>query len=258
MSPAQQHYATELDKTRQKQQNIDQSGFLGQLLQGIASQGDDVGFADIMSKIHGNPDISPENKQNLSKQFGEHYSKKEIEKGKKKEESQQANINALADVQRGREIIKTGHIGPVFKVAPGKHGRDLSSYFNPSEGARLRSEMDAIKSGLVQALAPLKITNRPEFEHYSKLLEDPNLSQEELLGVFDYIENKFKRNLPQQRGEGSNIPGSPEGWRSQNEKPQGDMVYVKHPKTGEPFPVPRGEFEANRAKHPELLEVQNQ
>src|ERR1017187_9245124 len=127
MSPAQQHYATELDKTRKKQQNIEQSGFLGQLLTNMASKPDDYPLAGHLSDIWGNPNITPENKQNLGKQLGEHYSKKEIEKGKKKEESQQANLNALEDVQRGREIIKTGHAGPKFSPQPGKTGRNWFS-----------------------------------------------------------------------------------------------------------------------------------
>jgi len=250
-SNAAERVNTGLKENRQKQQNIEQSGFLGQLLQGIASKGDDAGFADIMGMIHGDKNISSENKQNLSKQFGEHYSKKEIENSKRKgisgkslsPESRERINHAF---NRTNELLKSGKTGFTYKGL-GEKGRE--------DRAELNNLSEIWISELIPLLNPKGTISKDRFNYIKGLAPNSTDTDATIKGKLKALKYIFKESG---MGEDGQIPGSPEGFRSQNEKPQGDMVYVKHPKTGEPFPVPRAEFEANKEKHPELLEVQNQ
>ena len=105
--------------------------------------------------------------------------------GGDKQRSLQTSLNLL---NRAKEIAKTGHLGP--KIGIGGTGRNWGSTIGATkeEGRRLRSEYQQIGRALVQAAAPLKITNRAEFQHYAAGLEDPTRTLEEIQGSLDALE----------------------------------------------------------------------
>ncbi len=111
---------------------------------------------------------------------------KEILKNRDQNSSQKNSAQqSIGLIQRAREIAKTGHLGP--KIGVLGTGRNFLSTFS-KEGQRLRSEYQQLGKALVQAAAPLKITNRAEFQHYAKGLEDPTRSLEEISGSLDALE----------------------------------------------------------------------
>jgi hypothetical protein len=64
MSPAQQHYAAELEKTREKKMQMDESSHVAQVLRGIASKGNDASYGDIVGEIFGKG-LSPQSEHAL-------------------------------------------------------------------------------------------------------------------------------------------------------------------------------------------------
>jgi len=96
-----------------------------------------------------------------------------------KADKQRAYETSMTLLNRAEEISKTGHLGS--KVGIGGTGRKFGSTYS-AEGRKLRAEYQQIGKALVQAAAPLKITNRTEFEHYAADLEDPTRTIEEIQG----------------------------------------------------------------------------
>lgn len=138
-----------------------------------------------------NPDlpesILKEQAKDRNKQSADDISKKEnIERAK-----QSLNL-----INRGREILGTGHLGPKFGI--GGTGRKAKSTLS-AEGRALRAEYARIGKALVQAAAPLKITNRAEFLHYAEGLDDPDLTREQIKGNLDAMERIVMSSLEEQR-----------------------------------------------------------
>ena len=263
-----QRAISNLDENRQKQQNIEQSGFLGQFLQGLSEKGDEASVSDMLAQLYGNPNITPENKQTLGKQLGEHYSKKEIEKGKKKEENIQPLLGGLDTIKRQRELLKSEYIGP--RVSGLGHTNRKDWFWTSPEGVKARSEYERLGKSLISLSSNIPIRNQREFDILAHDLYDPEKSKEEVEGILDAMERIINNSIGPQgqgRGEGSNIPESPEGWRGQNEKPQQpfsgfggnsspvqeDFVYAINTKTGKRHRIPKNEFQP----HP-LYKVVNQ
>ena len=245
-SNAAERVNTQLKENRQKQQNIEQSGYLGQFLKGLAEKGEDASYADIMGMLHGNQNISPENKQNLGKQLGEHYSKKEIENSKRKgisgkslsPESRERINHAF---NRTNELLKSGKTGFTYKGL-GEKGRE--------DRAELNNLSEIWISELIPLLNPKGTISKDRFNYIKGLAPNSTDTDATIKGKLKALKDIFKEHGI---GEGGQIPGSPEGFRSQNEKPQGEFVQARHKKTGKMYRIPRNEFQPH-----EDLEEMNQ
>jgi len=129
---------------------------------------------------------------------------KEIIKGRSQNagnEKQMASLNALNLINTARGLTKSGHLGP--KVGIIGTGRKLGSTWS-SEGQRVRAEYKQLGKALVQAAAPLKITNKAEFLHYAEDLEDPNRNLEDIEGSLNALERIIRNSLGEQGNQQSN------------------------------------------------------
>jgi hypothetical protein len=141
---------------------------------------------------------------------------KEIIKGRSQNagnEKQMASQNALNLINTARGLTKTGHLGP--KVGIIGTGRNLGSTWS-SEGQRVRAEYKQLGKALVQAAAPLKITNKAEFLHYAEDLEDPNRNLEDIEGSLNALERIIRNSLGEHGNQQSNA--------SQNSQAQGSLT----------------------------------
>lgn len=136
--------------------------------------------------------------QGLDPNLPEGINKEIVKKRGEGNDKQMASRNALNLVNRARELAQTGHLGP--KVGILGTGRSWGSTVNPFgdsavQGRKIRAEYKQIGKALVQAAAPLKITNRAEFQHYAEDLENPNRNLEEIQGSLDAMERIIRNSL---------------------------------------------------------------
>ncbi len=133
--------------------------------------------------------------QGLNPYLPESINKELIKKRGEGSDQQKAYKNSLDLVKRAKEIVGTGHLGP--KIGIVGTGRKFGSTFSP-EGQRLRAEYQQIGKALVQAAAPLKITNKAEFQHYAEDLEDPKRNIEDIQGTIAALERIIRNSMGEQ------------------------------------------------------------
>lgn len=153
---------------------------------------------------------------------------------KASDEKKNAAVNSLDLLEQQKKLLKSGHIGP--KVSALGTSRKLGSTFS-SEGQIARSEFKQLGKALIQAAAPLKITNRAEFQHYAQDIEDPTRTVEEIQGSLNAMERIIKNAM----GERGN-QNEPNNETAQNS----EFVQMRSP-DGVVRNIPRNQVQAAQA-----------
>jgi hypothetical protein len=179
--------------------------FMDQLLGGVQKAGQQLpGLLGNMAEDQKIEQLTGQNVSGLSPEMKQLFFQN-IMKGQGQNQAKQgAYQKAQGLINRAKQISQTGHLGP--KVGILGTGRDFGSTFS-SEGQKLRSEYKQIGKALVQAAAPLKITNRAEFQHYAEDLEDPTRNLEDIQGSLEALERIIRDSMQMEQLDSS--VGSP-------------------------------------------------
>jgi len=165
--------------------------------------------------------------QGLNPNLPESINKELVKKRGEGGDKQRAYQNSLNLLGRAKQIAGSGHLGP--KIGILGTGRDWGSTTS-SEGQRLRAEYKQIGKALVQAAAPLKITNRTEFQHYAEDLEDPTRTLEEIQGTLATLERIVRNSMGEEQEFGdqkaqSTMQTSQQAAKAPTEKPPLTSFY---------------------------------
>lgn len=153
---------------------------------------------DLLSRILGSG-VRPEAAYNAYSAYGKGR-EDDLRAQQIKQKLQEVDPSVIAEkksldiLARQRELQKTGHLGP--KIGIGGTGRKAGSTFT-EEGRKIRAEYEQLGKALVQAAAPLKITNRNEFNLYAEKLHDPNLNNEQIEGILNALEKIIRTSTPE-------------------------------------------------------------
>lgn len=121
---------------------------------------------------------------------------KDLETGKKKKdeikksqkdyyEATQPIRNALETVDKMVKLGAEGHLG---------RGTGVRGIYSP-ETLKRAGKYEEFGKSLVSAIAPLKITNKAEFEHYAAKIADPTLPDAEREGALEALKEILQQNL---------------------------------------------------------------
>lgn len=239
LDPIAQALSGRIQQNRAQQANIQQGSFLQNIIQDIASKGDEFNMNDVLQAIAKQqqrgyrPEQGPDLPGLYGRQFAEREKaserralqeerladKRRIEQ-EKKEEALAPYRSALGYLKEQRKLVDSGYLGPKL-AGPGKTSR--KDLWASPEGVKARSEYERLGKALISMASNIPIRNRQEFETLAHGLIDPTLSREEIEGALNGMEKIIKGQLKErgysEEGEGGGIPGSPEVLgRSQSEK----------------------------------------
>ena len=164
--------------------------------------------------------LNPNLPESINRELIKQQTAQMKEKNAGYEDINRAN-QSLSLINRGREILRTGHLGP--KIGIGGTGRKAGSTLS-AEGRRLRAEYAQIGKALVQAAAPLRITNRAEFLHYAEGLEDPDATWEQIEGSLDALERIVRSSVQQYSQPSEQSPATEESQQNKNKPPLSSFV----------------------------------
>ena len=144
----------------------------------------------------------------------------------KEQERIQPLQNALQTLERQKQLLASGHLGPAF--SPTFQGRKAGSTFSP-EGQKTRAEYSRLGKSLIAAAAPLIIRNKAEFEKYAEGISDPSASQAEIEGNIKGLERIIRQNMGEKVGD------------------ENELVAIQH--NGETYDIPAHLVPLFKQKH---------